>query len=57
MEKRKHGRSNLEVSALRIGCMGMSLGHGKVTDTRRAVQNWLAGDLVRDCSMTFRFSA
>ena len=32
MQKRTLGRSNLEVSALGLGCMGLSFGYGSVTD-------------------------
>ena len=32
MQKRKLGRSNLEVSALGLGCMGMSFGYGPAAD-------------------------
>ena len=31
MQKRTLGKSNLEVSALALGCMGMSFGYGPAT--------------------------
>src|SRR6201994_4346210 len=34
MEKRKLGKSCLEVSALGLGCMGLSFGYGPATDTK-----------------------
>lgn len=37
MQKRKLGRSNLEVSAMGLGCMGMSHGYGPPMDKREAV--------------------
>jgi aryl-alcohol dehydrogenase-like predicted oxidoreductase len=37
MEKRKLGKSNLEVSALGLGCMGLSFGYGPATDKREAI--------------------
>src|SRR6059036_1275698 len=37
MKKRKLGRSNLEVSAIGLGCMGMSFSYGPAADTREMV--------------------
>ena len=34
MQKRRLGNSNLEVSALGLGCMGMSFGYGPAADTQ-----------------------
>lgn len=38
MQKRYLGQSGLEVSALGLGCMGLSFGYGPATDTRQAVE-------------------
>ncbi|WP_455815115.1 aldo/keto reductase [Pseudomonas graminis] len=38
MQKRILGQSGLEVSALGLGCMGLSFGYGPATDTRQAVE-------------------
>src|SRR4051812_47932868 len=37
MQKRKLGNSNLEVSAMGLGCMGMSFGYGPATDKQEAI--------------------
>ena len=37
MQKRKLGKSNLEVSALGLGCMGLSYGYGPATDKQEAI--------------------
>src|SRR4029450_5505871 len=37
MQKRKLGNSNLEVSAIGLGCMGMSFGYGPPADKREMV--------------------
>jgi len=38
MQTRKLGSSNLEVSTLGLGCMGLSSGYGPATDTRDAIK-------------------
>ena len=37
MQKRRLGRSNLEVSALGLGCMGMSFGYGPAADRQEMI--------------------
>src|SRR6266550_7808957 len=37
MTRRKLGNSNLEVSALGLGCMGMSFGYGPAADKQEAI--------------------
>ncbi|OSN14777.1 hypothetical protein BV341_04358 [Pseudomonas syringae pv. actinidiae] len=37
MHKRTLGTSSLEVSALGLGCMGLSHGYGPATDTQQAI--------------------
>ncbi len=41
MQTHKLGREGLEVSALGLGCMGLSFGYGPTTDKRQAI------DLIR----------
>lgn len=38
MEKRKLGKSGLEVSALGLGCMGLSFGYGPATDKQDGIK-------------------
>ncbi|AVA23357.1 MULTISPECIES: aldo/keto reductase [unclassified Rhizobium] len=38
MQMRKLGNSSLEVSALGLGCMGLSYGYGPATDTQEAIK-------------------
>jgi aryl-alcohol dehydrogenase-like predicted oxidoreductase len=42
MKKRKLGKSGLEVSAIGLGCMGLSYGYGPATDKKEAIK------LIRD---------
>ena len=37
MQKRKLGNSNLEVSSLGLGCMGMSYGYGPAADKQEMI--------------------
>ena len=37
MQERKLGKSNLEVSAIGLGCMGMSFGYGPAADKHQAI--------------------
>jgi aryl-alcohol dehydrogenase-like predicted oxidoreductase len=38
MKKRRLGNSGLEVSAIGLGCMGLSFGYGQATDTQDAIR-------------------
>ena len=37
MQKRKLGKSNLEVSALGLGCMGLSFGYGQPVEKQQGI--------------------
>src|SRR5216117_3513797 len=37
MQKRKLGNSNIEVSAIGLGCMGMSFGYGPAADKQEMI--------------------
>src|SRR6202142_3014379 len=37
MQKRKLGKGNLEVSAIGLGCMGMSFGYGPAADKKEMI--------------------
>src|SRR5438093_8466502 len=38
MQKRKLGNNNLEVSAIGLGCMGMSFGYGPAADKQEMIK-------------------
>ena len=38
MEKRALGQNGLEVSALGLGCMGLSFGYGPATEKQEAIK-------------------
>ena len=48
MQKRKLGNSNLEVSAIGFGCMGMSFGYGPAGDKQQMIS------LLHRCGRTRR---
>jgi aryl-alcohol dehydrogenase-like predicted oxidoreductase len=47
MQTRRLGKSNLEVSALGLGCMSMSFGYGPPADTREMIS------LIRTATRSF----
>ena len=47
MQKRKLGSSNLEVSAIGLGCMRMSAGHGPVAGTKQEMIAVMRGAVER----------
>jgi|SRR5882762_1188533 len=47
MQKRKLGKSNLEVSAIGLGCMRMSAGHGPVAGTKQEMIAVMRGAVER----------
>src|ERR1700739_3670247 len=47
MQKRKLGKSNLEVSAMGLGCMRLSPGHGAVAGTRQDMIALIRGAVER----------
>jgi aryl-alcohol dehydrogenase-like predicted oxidoreductase len=51
MQKRKLGNSNLEVSALGLGCMRMSAGHGPVAGTRQEMIAVIRGAVERGITL------
>jgi predicted aldo/keto reductase-like oxidoreductase len=48
MQKRKLGKSGLEVSAMGLGCMGMSYGYGPPADSIGAATLELTSDDLRE---------
>ncbi len=46
MQKRKLGNSNLEVSAVGLGCMGMSFGYGPPAD-KAGDEPWSLSEIQR----------
>jgi aryl-alcohol dehydrogenase-like predicted oxidoreductase len=51
MQKRKLGKSNLEVSALGLGCMRMSAGHGPVAGTKEEMIAVIRGAVERGITL------
>src|SRR5260370_6858728 len=51
MQKRKLGKSNLEVSAIGLGCMRMSAGHGQVAGTKEEMIAVMRGAVERGITL------
>jgi aryl-alcohol dehydrogenase-like predicted oxidoreductase len=51
MHKRKLGKSNLEVSAIGLGCMRMSAGHGPVAGTKQEMMAVMRGAVERGITL------
>ena len=50
MQKRKLGKSNLEVSALGLGCMSMSFGYGPAADKQEMISLIRKGEPFKNAS-------
>ena len=47
MQKRRLGNSNLEVSAIGLGCMGLSFGYGPAVDKGQGIALSISTALIR----------
>jgi len=56
MQKRKLGNNNLEVSALGLGCMGMSYGYGPAADKQEMI-SLIRTAVERGITFSFSFRA
>jgi hypothetical protein len=54
MQKRRLGTSNLEVSALGLGCMGMSFGYGPAADKQEMISLIRSAVAVRSITQPHR---
>jgi aryl-alcohol dehydrogenase-like predicted oxidoreductase len=51
MQKRKLGKSNLEVSAIGLGCMGLSDGYGPAADKQHGISLISAAEYAAQAQM------